>query len=196
MRSLRAERHSMSARALRHRRWSWLAARMLGLAAFFALEMTAAIAAEPEMRASDWKAIEQVISAQRAALVAGDGDKAFSYATPAIRAQFGDTDTFMVMVRVAYPALVTARYTEFMEGAVISGLVIQPLRLIDPDNTVRVALYTLEKQEDGAWRISGCRISPSTVQAAQLRRWLLLQSRPAGPQALAMRSNASSKRLA
>jgi hypothetical protein len=167
---------------------------MLWLAAFFALDMTAAIAAEPEMLASDWKAIEQVINAQRAALIAGDGDKAFSYATPAIRAQFGDVDTFMVMVRIAYPALLTARYTEFLEGAIIGGLVIQPLRLIDPDNSVRVALYTLEKQEGGAWRISGCRISPSTVQAAQLRPGLRLQERPAGPPA--MRNTASSKRLA
>jgi hypothetical protein len=166
---------------------------MLWLAAFFALDMTAAIAAEPEMLASDWKAIEQVINAQRAALIAGDGDKAFSYATPAIRAQFGDVDTFMVMVRVAYPVLLTARYAEFLEGAVIDGLVIQPLRLVDADNSVRVALYTVEKQGDGTWRISGCRISPSTVQAAELGPGPRLQWRPP---ALAMRSSASWKRLA
>jgi len=48
---------------------------------------------------------------------------------------------------------------------VIDGVVIQPLRLIDADNTVRVALYTMERQKSGIWRISGCRIAPSTVQA-------------------------------
>ena len=187
----------MSAGTPKRPRRGWLAALGWGLAALLAFDMSSTNAAEPEVRASDWKAIEQVISAQRAALISGDGDKAFSYATPAIRAQFGDTDTFMVMVRVAYPALLTARYAEFLEGAVIDGLVIQPLRLIDPDNSVRVALYTLEKQEGGAWRISGCRISPSTVQAAQLRDplrpTLRLQWWPPAP---AMRSTASSKRLA
>ena len=106
---------------------------------------------------------------QRAALIAGDGEKAFGYATPAIRAQFGDADLFMAMVQVGYPALLTARYAEFLEGAVIDGIIIQPLRLVDADNVVRVALYTMEKQKNGAWRISGCRIGPSTIQAANWR---------------------------
>ena len=70
------------------------------------------------------------------------------------------------MVRGAYSPLLVARYTEFLEGAVIDGIVIQPLRLIAPDNTVQVALYTVEKQANGRWRINGCRIAPSTVQAA------------------------------
>ena len=55
---------------------------------------------------------------------------------------------------------------DFLEGAVIDGIVVQPLRLIDADNTVRVALYTMEKQASGEWRISSCRIAPSTVRAA------------------------------
>ncbi len=123
-------------------------------------------AAEPTLRASDWKAIKQVISAQRTALINDEGEKAFAYATPSLRAQFGDAETFMAMVQLGYPALLSARYAEFLEGAVIGGLVIQPLRLIDRDDSVRVALYTMEKQPSGAWRISGCRIAPSTVQTA------------------------------
>ena len=43
---------------------------------------------------------------------------------------------------------------------------IQPLRLIAPDNTVQVALYTMEKQKDGSWKIAGCVLAPSEVQAA------------------------------
>jgi len=178
MRSLRAGRQSMSRRAPRHLRLRWFAAMSLGLAAFFSLDTSAALAATPQMRASDWKSIKQVISAQRAAFIAGDGDKAFGYATPPLRAQFGDADTFMAMVHLGYPALLTARYTEFLEGAVIDGLIIQPLRLIDADNSVRVALYTMEKQKNGAWRISGCRIGPSTVQAAQWRSSNSADARP------------------
>jgi hypothetical protein len=125
-----------------------------------------AAAVESKLASTDWQAIRKVISQQLAALRAGDGERAFGYASPGIRAQFGDAQTFLAMVRGAYSALLVARYTEFLEGAVIDGLVIQPLRLIAPDNTVRVALYTLEKQGKGGWRISGCRIAPSTVQAA------------------------------
>ena len=166
MRSLRARCRPMSALSSTRPRLRWLAAVGLGLAALFALDTSAAVAATPPVRASDWKSIKQVIAAQRGALIAGDSEKAFGYATPAIRAQFGDADTFMAMVQVGYPALLTARYTQFLEGAVIDGLIIQPLRLVDADNSVRVALYTMEKQKTGAWRISGCRIGPSTIQAA------------------------------
>jgi hypothetical protein len=70
------------------------------------------------------------------------------------------------MVREAYSPLLAARYTEYLEGAVIEGVVVQPLRLIAPDNTVLVALYTVERQHGGGWRITGCQIAPSTVQAA------------------------------
>jgi hypothetical protein len=122
-------------------------------------------AAEPMLHAADWTAIKKVIAEQRSALKAGDAAKAFSYASPGIRNQFGDAANFIDMVRALYSALLTARYTEFLEGAVIDGTVIQPLRLIDTDNTVRVALYIMERQDNGTWRISGCQIAPSTVQA-------------------------------
>ena len=121
--------------------------------------------ADPKLSRAEWQAIKRVISEQLAALKAGKGGKAFGYATPAIQAQFGDAGNFIAMVRGSYAPLLDARYTEFLEGAVIDGVIVQPLRLIAPDNTVRVALYTMEKQK-GVWRISGCAIAPSTVQAA------------------------------
>ncbi|MGH8715030.1 MAG: DUF4864 domain-containing protein [Casimicrobiaceae bacterium] len=123
-------------------------------------------AGETTLPAAEWRAIQGVIAAQRAALINGEADKAFAYASPAIQRQFGDAASFTAMVDSAYGALESARYVEFLDGAVIDGIVVQPLRLIDRDNTVRVALYTMEKQADGRWRISGCRIAPSTVHAA------------------------------
>ena len=123
-------------------------------------------AADAPLTKAEWQAIRKAISQQLAALRAGDGGKAFGYATPGIQAQFGDARSFMAMVRHAYLPLLDARYSEFLEGAVIDGIIVQPLRLIAPDNTVLVALYTVERQKRGAWRISGCMIAPSTVQAA------------------------------
>jgi hypothetical protein len=122
--------------------------------------------ADPTLAAAEWKAIRKAIGDQRAALVKDDANKAFSFAAPGIRAQFGTPENFVAMVRASYGALTSARYTEFLEGAVIEGRVIQPLRLVAPDNTVQVALYTMEKQPDGRWRIAGCVLAPSTVQAA------------------------------
>ena len=144
------------------------AARVLALA-FFALLPglpSAAADAETTLPDADWTAIKAIIAEQLTALKAGDGTKAFAYASPSIRQQFGNATDFLTMVRTAYGALITARYTEFLEGALIDGNVIQPLRLIAPDNSVRVALYTMQKQPDGRWKISGCVLAPSTVQAA------------------------------
>jgi hypothetical protein len=122
--------------------------------------------AAEKLSKAEWQAIQRVISDRLAALKAGQEEKAFSYATQRIQTQFGDARAFMAMVRESYSPLLDARYTEFLEGAVIDGTVVQPLRLIGRDNTVLVALYTMEKQKRGGWRISGCAIAPSTVQAA------------------------------
>ena len=100
-----------------------------------------------------------------AALKAGDGGKAMTYAVPDLRAQFRTPDHFLAMVRHGYRALLDARASTFLKGAVVDGATIQPLQLVLPDNTVQVALYQMRRQKDGRWRIAGCVIAPSTAQA-------------------------------
>jgi Domain of unknown function (DUF4864) len=131
-----------------------------------ALATTLALAQGPTHSAADWDRIRSVVTAQRDALVAGDGERAFAFATPALRRQYGSAEAFMRMVRSGYQALVDARYVELLEGAVIEGSTIQPLRLVMPDGAVLVALYTMQRQRDGSWRIAGCVIAPSTVKSA------------------------------
>jgi hypothetical protein len=132
----------------------------------FALWLVASVAfAAPVVKDKDWTAIRKVIGDQLTALKSGDAVKAMTYAAPGIRAQFGTPDNFMRMVRDGYPALLQARRSAFLQGAVIEDAVVQPLRLILPDETVVVALYQMQKQPDGRWRIAGCAIAPSTVQS-------------------------------
>jgi hypothetical protein len=114
----------------------------------------------------DWDEMRRVIAAQRAALVAGDGERAFGFATPALQRRFGDAAAFMRMVGDGYRALVEARDAEFLEGAVIAGDVVQPLRLVLADGTILVAIYGMQRQPDGGWRISACVIAPSTLRSA------------------------------
>lgn len=130
------------------------------------LAAVAAPAGATTLDDDDWIAIKAMIAEQLAALKEGDGSKAFEYASPGIRQQFGNAGTFLDMVRTSYGALLAARYTEFLEGAVLEGRVIQPLRLIGADNSVLVALYTMERQPAGGWKIAGCILAPSTVRAA------------------------------
>jgi len=141
---------------------------MKSLAMGLVFAMTAAFAAAQPgatLPAKDWTAIRQVIGDQLAALKAGDGAKAMTFAAPGIQAQFGTPDNFLRMVRTGYAALLEARRTQFLQGAVIDDAVVQPLRLVLPDDTVLVALYQMQQQPDGRWRIAGCIIAPSTVQS-------------------------------
>lgn len=133
---------------------------------FIAVPVFAASPADaPTLPAKEWKAIQKVIADQLQALKAGDGAQAMTFAAPGIRAQFGTPENFLRMVREGYAPLLAARYTQFLEGAVIEGAVVQPLRLVLPDDTVLVALYQMQRQPDGRWRIAGCVLAPSTVQA-------------------------------
>lgn len=123
-------------------------------------------AADSALPAGEWEAVRDAIGDQLAALRRGDAARAFTFATRALREQFHDPDTFFAMVQGGYAALLDARYTAFLEGAVIDGNTIQPLRLVMRDDTVLVALYRMEKEDDGRWHIAGCVIAPSTVRAA------------------------------
>ena len=136
------------------------------LAVALALAIATAALAQAEPSPAEWTRIKAVIAAQRDALVSGDGARAFANAAPGIRSHFGDVDTFMRMVRQNYAALIDARYVEFLDGAVIGGDVVQPLRLVMNDGTVWVAIYGMQQQGDGSWRIASCVIAPSTVRSA------------------------------
>ena len=141
---------------------------MRSLALALWLVCAAALAAPssgPSVTAQDWTAIRKVISNQLAAMKAGDGAKAMTYAAPGIRDQFGTPENFMRMVRDGYGSLLAARSTQFLKGALVEDAVVQPLRLVLPDDSVLVALYQMQKQGNGQWRIGGCWIAPSTVQS-------------------------------
>lgn len=127
-----------------------------------------AVLAQPAIEPTppvDWTEIRRVVVAQREALAAGDAAGAYAHASAGIRAMYPSPSAFMAMVRQGYAALIDARHAELLDGATIGGDVIQPLRLVMPDGTVLVALYTMQRQGDG-WRIAGCLIAPSTLRSA------------------------------
>ena len=126
--------------------------------------LAASAAGEPTPR--EWKAIKAVIGDQLTALKQDDGARAFKHAAPGLQAQFCDAATFMQMVHAGYQPLIDARYREYLDGAVVDGQVIQPVRLVLRDDKVLVALYTMQKDDAGRWRIAGCLLAPSTVKSA------------------------------
>ena len=117
--------------------------------------------------AEDRSAIRQVIEAQIAALRADDASAAYSYAAPNIQKIFPNPDIFMTMVRNGYKPVYRPQQVTFGRfKAMPDGGYGQEVFLIDSSGKPYTALYTAERQADGSWKISSCRIIESVGAAA------------------------------
>lgn len=136
----------------------------LALLAFFCVAAPAQPpSGPPQPNAEDAGAIRAVIEAQLEAFQMDDEEKAFSYASPGIREKFKTAAEFMAMVRESYRALYRPRLVHFLPAAVIGGEIVQAVRVVGPDGEVKVALYSMEKQPAGSWKIRACDLAPSTA---------------------------------
>ena len=105
---------------------------------------------------SDRLAIRQVIESQLAAFKKDDGAQAFSYASPFIQSKFGSPDIFMEMVRTGYPPVYRPREVEFRDLVSEDGRLFQKVFIVGPDGESFLALYEMQRQSDGSWKINGC----------------------------------------
>jgi hypothetical protein len=123
----------------------------------FLLAFAASVAAA-EISRQDALAIRAVIAEQLDAFAQDDAPRAFALATPGIRVQFGTPEAFMEMVRTSYPVVYRPKSVQFEEPVVGNGKVIQPVRMTDAEGRAWLALYPMQRQADGVWRINGCQL--------------------------------------
>lgn len=108
---------------------------------------------------------QAVIRAQIQALANDDAEHAFSYAADTIRAQFGDAQRFVRMVRSQYPALYRPRQVLFSEPVVVTPeQMFQELALVDERGQAWRVIYSLHAMA-GEWRIDGVVLARSQQQA-------------------------------
>lgn len=126
-----------------------------------ALCLVGASAALPaaEVVPSDALAIRAVITEQLDAFQRDDAPRALALATTSIRAQFVTPERFINMVRTSYPVVYRPKSVLFEKPVVVEGEVIQPVRMTDAEGRAWVALYPMQRQADGAWRINGCQLA-------------------------------------
>jgi hypothetical protein len=104
----------------------------------------------------DQAAIRQVIQSQMAAFQKDDGATAYGYASPTIQQKFVNPDVFLEMVKTGYPAVYHPREVEFRELKVENGRLLQEVYVVGPDGNPALAIYEMQRQPDGSWRINGC----------------------------------------
>ena len=136
----------------------------VGLVLAGALSASLSAAAQESLSDADRGAIRTVIQAQLDAFRADDAVLAFSFASPAIQAQFGDPQNFMAMVKSGYQPVYRPRSVLFEEIVEAEGKIVQQVLIMDAEGRSVMAMYPMAKQDDGSWRIDGCYLVPSKAQ--------------------------------
>jgi hypothetical protein len=106
--------------------------------------------------ADDIAAAQSVIRAQEQAFSRDDAAAAYSHAAPEIRQMFPQADMFMQMVRQGYAPVYRHKSFEFGEARATGGRIAQRVHIVDDNGEAWEAMYTLEQQPDGSFKITGC----------------------------------------
>jgi len=113
---------------------------------------------------ADQAAIRSVIEAQLAAFQRDDAAAAFAHASPAIQQRFGNAETFMAMVKSNYRAVYRPAQVTFRDVRRLNNEPAQLIDIIGPGGRPVIAVYVMEKQADGRWRIGGVFLTKSPDQ--------------------------------
>ena len=116
-----------------------------------------ALTATPMAARADPTAVRQTILAQMEALRDGDAAAAYAFAAPSIKRLFPTPERFIEMVRRGYRPVSDAHSPVFLRAELRGeDRYAQEVGFTDGDGRAWTALYTLARQDDGVWRITGC----------------------------------------
>ena len=106
----------------------------------------------------DEKAVQAVVQSQLAAFARDDADRAFSYAAPELRKTIGSSAAFMAMVKNSYPVVYRPASVAFLKAEGSGDDIVQKVQMLDASGASYLAVYSLLRQKDKTWRISGCTV--------------------------------------
>jgi hypothetical protein len=152
-----------------------LAIMMFGLLAIIGPAPAPAMAqtsdTDPTANAARADAFRAMIDAQMAAFARDDGVAAFAFAAPSIQRLFATPDRFMEMVRASFQPVYRPRTVTYDAPIRVparggdgggdetsresNSAFAQPVRVTGPDGKPVLAMYHMEQQPDGSWRIAG-----------------------------------------
>ncbi|MBC6441327.1 MAG: DUF4864 domain-containing protein [Rhodospirillales bacterium] len=125
------------------------------------LAISSAALAQGDVSDGDSAAIKAVILDQLDAFNRDDGNRAFSHASPSIQDKFRSVDVFMTMVRQAYLPVYRSAAAKFGQVHLVDGIPYQQVYVTGQNGEAVLAVYTMEQQDDGSWRINGCTLYPT-----------------------------------
>lgn len=131
--------------------------RRIVLALFLLFLATPVFAGDAEI-----KSAQDTIDRQLKAFRADDGALAYSFAAPNVKQIFPTVESFMSMVTSAYKPVHRPQNYSFGKSMQTGPTsIVQQVMILGPDGKDYEAVYTLELQEDGTFRITGCSLRAS-----------------------------------
>ena len=107
---------------------------------------------------ADRSAVQSTIEQQLKAFLSDDATAAYSFAAPNIKAIFPTEDIFMQMVMQGYKPVYRSMSHEFGELKETPAGLEQTVDIVDSAGEFWTAVYTLQQQPDGSWKITACRL--------------------------------------
>ncbi|MGB1311319.1 MAG: DUF4864 domain-containing protein [Leucothrix sp.] len=100
-------------------------------------------------------AITAVVTDQIDAFSKDDSKRAFSHASPMIKAGIRSHERFLMMVKRSYGMIYRPSSHEMQEVKSIEGKLYQVVLFVDQDRNRFKIFYEMQKQDDGSWKING-----------------------------------------
>jgi hypothetical protein len=119
-------------------------------------------ASASEVSAADAKAIREVVQSQFDAFEDDDAPAAFALTSQASRSRLGSPDEFLRLIKEQYGPIYRHRTALFSGPQVIGADTLLIVRLTSPDSHVWIAIYRMEREPDGKWKIDGCHLLQTT----------------------------------
>ena len=116
---------------------------------------------------SDITGAQAAISGQMEAFLADDRSGAYAYAAPNIKRLFPTVDGFIDMVERGYqPVRRPSSYAFGQSIPLGDGLLLQEVLITGPDGKGWKALYRMQLQDDGTWKIAGVSLKSANLPTA------------------------------
>ncbi len=128
---------------------------VLGVLALLTVSSLAQAAA---LSPADEKAVRVVVQAQLTAFARDDADKAFSFAAPNVREAVGSASSFLAMVQRSYPVVYRPASLAFLKPEGQDDQAVQRVQMLDASGESWLAVYSLQRQKNKSWRITGCAV--------------------------------------
>lgn len=102
--------------------------------------------------------IQAAIRGQLHAFSEDDAEGAFALSTPSIRSQMGSPENFLRVIKEDYSPIYRHLIVIFSAPEILDDTIIQIVRLTDRESRVWLAIYSMQRDPAGGWKIDGCQL--------------------------------------